>query len=90
MRGVRLRAQLTVFSLLFAAGMWMSKVAQPLHFENADAMAALQVQKQSADLRLGVLQAQVEPHFLFNTLASVRALRTDGARRQPTDPRRLP
>lgn len=27
-----------------------------------------------ADLRLGVLQAQVEPHFLFNTLASVRAL----------------
>ncbi len=40
MRGVRLRAQLTVFSLLFAAGMWMSKVAQPLHFENADAMAA--------------------------------------------------
>ena len=31
-----------------------------------------------ADLRLGVLQAQVEPHFLFNTLASVRAsLRED-------------
>lgn len=27
-----------------------------------------------ADMRLGVLQAQVEPHFLFNTLASVRAL----------------
>ncbi len=41
---------------------------------HAEAMAALQVEKQSADLRLGVLQAQVEPHFLFNTLASVRAL----------------
>ena len=41
---------------------------------HADAMAALQAEKQSADLRLGVLQAQVEPHFLFNTLASVRAL----------------
>lgn len=41
---------------------------------HADAMAALQVQKQHSDLRLGVLQAQVEPHFLFNTLASVRAL----------------
>lgn len=41
---------------------------------HAEAMAALQAEKQSADLRLGVLQAQVEPHFLFNTLASVRAL----------------
>lgn len=41
---------------------------------HAEAMAALQVEKQSSDLRLGVLQAQVEPHFLFNTLASVRAL----------------
>ena len=41
---------------------------------HADAMAALQAEKQNSDLRLGVLQAQVEPHFLFNTLASVRAL----------------
>ncbi|HEV7606422.1 MAG TPA: histidine kinase [Steroidobacteraceae bacterium] len=31
-------------------------------------------QKDEADLRLTVLQAQVEPHFLFNTLASVRSL----------------
>jgi hypothetical protein len=31
-------------------------------------------QKSEADLRLAVLQAQVEPHFLFNTLASVRSL----------------
>ena len=31
-------------------------------------------QKAEADLRLTVLQAQVEPHFLFNTLASVRSL----------------
>jgi len=37
-------------------------------------LAALQRQARDADLRLGVLQAQVEPHFLFNTLASVRAL----------------
>jgi two-component sensor histidine kinase len=44
-----------------------------------EAMAALQSQKQQVDLRLGVLQAQVEPHFLFNTLASVRAL----VRQQP-------
>ncbi|MBO9715515.1 MAG: histidine kinase [Pseudoxanthomonas sp.] len=38
-----------------------------------------------ADLRLGVLQAQVEPHFLFNTLASVRALvRQDPGRAEAT------
>ncbi|UNK57941.1 histidine kinase [Pseudoxanthomonas daejeonensis] len=38
-----------------------------------------------ADLRLGVLQAQVEPHFLFNTLASVRALvRQDPAQAETT------
>lgn len=37
-------------------------------------MRSLRRQKQDSDLRLGMLQAQVEPHFLFNTLASVRAL----------------
>jgi hypothetical protein len=36
--------------------------------------AELLAKKHEADLRLSVLQAQVEPHFLFNTLASVRAL----------------
>lgn len=41
----------------------------------------LSVQKSEADLKLTVLQAQVEPHFLFNTLASVRSLVT-------TDPKR--
>jgi hypothetical protein len=37
-------------------------------------LAALRVSRQAALVRLGVLQAQVEPHFLFNTLASVRSL----------------
>src|SRR5690606_16351596 len=41
------------------------------HARELEAMAA---RVREADLRLGVLQAQVEPHFLFNTLASVRAL----------------
>lgn len=41
---------------------------------HARELAELRGNKQRADLRLGVLQAQVEPHFLFNTLASVRAL----------------
>ena len=47
--------------------------------------AALKVDKQQADMRLSVLQAQVEPHFLFNTLASVRALvRQDPAQSEAT------
>jgi signal transduction histidine kinase len=43
-------------------------------------LQALDAQRRDADLRLSVLQAQVEPHFLFNTLASVRAL----VRRDPS------
>lgn len=35
---------------------------------------AVRLQKDESDLRLGVLQAQIEPHFLFNTLASLRSL----------------
>ncbi len=36
-------------------------------------LEALRQQKLTAEARLAVLQAQVEPHFLFNTLASVSA-----------------
>jgi len=52
---------------------------------HARQLRALRAQKQEVDLRLGVLQAQVEPHFLFNTLASVRALiRRDPERAERT------
>jgi Histidine kinase len=44
-------------------------------------LEALRQQKLAAEARLSVLQAQVEPHFLFNTLASVSA-------EIETDPRR--
>lgn len=44
-------------------------------------VATLRSERDAADLRLAVLQAQVEPHFLFNTLASVRSL-------VATDPKR--
>lgn len=38
-------------------------------------------QRDQADMQLTVLQAQVEPHFLFNTLASVRSLITADPKR---------
>jgi len=37
-------------------------------------ISKMQRQRQEANLKLLVLQAQIEPHFLFNTLASLRAL----------------
>ncbi|GAA4151870.1 hypothetical protein [Leifsonia shinshuensis] len=43
MKSISLRTQLGVFSALFAAGMWMSKVAQPLHYDNAGALVAFGV-----------------------------------------------
>lgn len=44
-------------------------------------LAQAQAQRREAELRLSVLAAQVEPHFLFNTLAGVRsAISTDPAR----------
>lgn len=52
---------------------------------HAREMAQLRQRKERSDLRLGVLQAQVEPHFLFNTLGSVRALvRQDAAQAEAT------
>jgi hypothetical protein len=48
-------------------------------------LAELRDRQQSSELRLGVLQAQIEPHFLFNTLASLRALvRQDPSRAEAT------
>jgi signal transduction histidine kinase len=44
-------------------------------------LSAAQASRREAELRLSVLAAQVEPHFLFNTLAGVRsAIATDPAR----------
>jgi hypothetical protein len=38
------------------------------------ALNAMRLKVSESDMRLGVLQAQIEPHFLFNTLASIRSL----------------
>ncbi|MFG6449510.1 sensor histidine kinase [Roseateles sp. BYS180W] len=40
-----------------------------------------ELERQALDARLRVLQAQVEPHFLFNTLANVRMLVETGSPR---------
>jgi len=49
--------------------------SQALRFE----LERSELERQALDARLRLLQAQVEPHFLFNTLANVRALVETGS-----------
>jgi LytS/YehU family sensor histidine kinase len=51
--------------------------AQALQF----ALERETLQRQAADAKLSLLQSQVEPHFLFNTLANVQALVESGSPR---------
>jgi signal transduction histidine kinase len=51
--------------------------AQALQF----ALERETLERQAADAKLAVLQQQVEPHFLFNTLANVQALVENGSPR---------
>lgn len=43
------------------------------------ALAQAQLQRLTSDAKLALLQAQIEPHFLFNTLANVQALVDTGS-----------
>jgi sensor histidine kinase YesM len=54
-------------------------------FASRQQLERMRAERDAADVRLALLQAQVEPHFLFNTLASVRALiQTEPARAEQT------
>jgi Histidine kinase len=53
--------------------------AQALAFE----LERSELGRQALDARLRLMQAQVEPHFLFNTLANVRALVASGSPQAP-------
>jgi two-component sensor histidine kinase len=72
-------AMLTVMGMLFAP--WIAVGAmlkqrdlfareQALRFE----LEKSELERKASDARLRLLQAQVEPHFLFNTLANIQAL----------------
>ncbi|WP_343237108.1 histidine kinase [Xanthomonas sp. XNM01] len=85
---VNLVALIVIYGL-FGGGLalraYFSERARWHAHRHGQELAAVRQQARDADLRLGVLQAQVEPHFLFNTLASVRALvRRDPAQAEKT------
>jgi sensor histidine kinase YesM len=71
---------------LVAAAWYMLKRAELHGTEVARAeLSAEELRASSAEARLQALQAQVEPHFLFNTLAHVKSL----YRRDPERGRRM-
>lgn len=69
----------SVFVLILAGGgfsavYYLGERRRIAQFAAARQIENLRAERNAADMRLAVLQAQVEPHFLFNTLASVRSL----------------
>lgn len=62
-----------------------ARLAEAAAAQQRERARALQAEKQALDAQLRGLQAQVEPHFLFNTLANVASL-IDG---RPVDARRM-
>lgn len=69
----------SVFALIvagggFAAIYYFGEQRRIAQYAAGRQIESLRAERNAADMRLAVLQAQIEPHFLFNTLASVRSL----------------
>ena len=58
----------------FAAIYYLGEQRRLARYAAGRQIENLRAERNAADMRLAILQAQVEPHFLFNTLASVRSL----------------
>jgi len=74
----------TVLVLVFAPSMalgalYRQRDAQAQHDALAFALEKSELEKQALDARLKLLHAQIEPHFLFNTLANVQELVESGS-----------
>ena len=71
---------------LIIAGAWLYVLAEADHVAALEqcAVDSARMDQQTAEAQLQVLEAQIEPHFLFNTLANVKRLydtdRASGAR----------
>jgi hypothetical protein len=75
----RVLLQIVLFSILLSAFWYRymankSRVAQAEADRERERARALAADKQLLDAQLRALQAQIEPHFLFNTLANVASL----------------
>ena len=70
---------LMIAPLLALGALYRQRDAQARSAQLAFALERSTLEKEALDARLRVLQAQVEPHFLFNTLANVQALVESGS-----------
>jgi hypothetical protein len=67
------RPALAISLVVAIAATWYFYVTERLHQEQADAETA---RRAAAESQLRLLQSQLEPHMLFNTLANLRVLVT--------------
>jgi len=72
---------LIVGMLIALAALYRERDAQVRAQELQFALEKSTLERQALDARLRMLHAQVEPHFLFNTLANVQALVESGSSR---------
>ena len=70
---------LVIAPLLALGSLYRQRDAQARAAQLAFALERSTLEKEALDARLKLLQAQIEPHFLFNTLANVQALVESGS-----------
>ena len=70
---------LVVAPLLGLGALYRERDAQARSQALAFALERSQLERQALDARLRLLHAQIEPHFLFNTLANIQALVESGS-----------
>ncbi|MFT3955092.1 MAG: histidine kinase [Piscinibacter sp.] len=70
---------LVVAPLLALGALYRERDAQARNQALTFALERSQLERQALDARLRLLHAQIEPHFLFNTLANVQALVESGS-----------
>ena len=74
-------ASLVVGLMLALGSLYRQRDSQARAQELAFALERSTLEKQALDARLRLLHAQIEPHFLFNTLANVQQLVESGSPR---------
>ncbi|WP_298830276.1 sensor histidine kinase [uncultured Piscinibacter sp.] len=70
---------LVIAPLLALGALYRERDAQARNQALSFALERSQLERQALDARLRLLHAQIEPHFLFNTLANIQALVESGS-----------
>jgi LytS/YehU family sensor histidine kinase len=70
---------LVIAPVLALGALYRQRDAQARSAQLSFALERSTLEKEALDARLKLLQAQIEPHFLFNTLANVQALVESGS-----------